>query len=217
MNIVGSGSKSNKDQLSSGEIRADLNAVGLNFKDVLNVLTPEEAAYVGVESIPGPGSDFAGLLTCIPSDANNDFSLRIGDRVLGMNFDMLRSHVNVPMSCLTRMPSNLSFEEAAQVSMVKLTVDYALGVQAKLNSSDRILIQAASGGVGLTAVQYAQQIGAEVFATASSAKHDFLRCFGVKNISTSRDSDTFLSEMKGMVGSSKVNVILNSLTSGNYI
>ena len=102
--------------------------------------------------------------------------------------------------------------------MVFLTVEFAFGPeQANLKKGERVLIHSAAGGVGIAAIQYAQRVGAEVFATASAPKHDFLRSLGVKHISTSRDPGLFKREMQGMVGDRGVDVVLNSLTSDGYI
>ena len=47
----------------------------------------------------------------------------------------------------------------------------ALAEQAKLTAGERLLVHSAAGGVGLAAIQFAQRVGAEVFATASTPKH----------------------------------------------
>ena len=46
-------------------VEVSVHAVGLNFKDVLNVLIPNEAEYAGFDTLPLPGSDFAGIVTAI--------------------------------------------------------------------------------------------------------------------------------------------------------
>ena len=101
--------------------------------------------------------------------------------------------------------------------MVFLTVEYALAEQAKLVAGERILVHSAAGGVGLAAIQFAQRVGAEVFATASRPKHAYLQSLGVTNLSTTRDEDVFAKEMSLLVGDRGVDVVLNSLTSGDYI
>ena len=57
-------------------------------------------------------------------------------------------------------------------------------------------------------VQYAQSIGAEIIATASPLKHDYLQSLGVKHISTSRDGETFVSEIGKLVGNQGLDVVL---------
>ena len=197
-------------------VQVQVRAVGLNFKDVLNVLMPDEAAYVG--ETPLPGTDFAGVVTALPAAHRSD--LAVGDAVYGMCMEpswMLRSQAVVRESTMARMPRGVSFEEAAHMPMVFLTVEFALKEQAKLKKGERLLVHSAAGGVGIAAIQYAQRVGAEVYTTASTPKHDFLRSLGVKFISTSRDPELFKREMKEMVVERGIDVVLNSLTSDGYI
>jgi myxalamid-type polyketide synthase MxaB len=199
-------------------VKVRVHAVGLNFKDVLNVLMPEEAGFIG--DVPLPGMEFAGEVVCVSEDNDPGNELCVGDRVFGLGSEavgMLRTDALVTRTFLTKIPPRFSFEEVAHMPIVFLTVEYALGVQAKLKAGERILIPSAAGGVGLAAVQFAQRVGAEIFATASAAKHDYLRSLGIQHISTTRDEEIFHREMSEMVGSRGVDVVLNSLTSGEYV
>ena len=63
---------------------------------------------------------------------------------------------------------------------VNYTTAYAGLVRfGSLEPGERVLIHAAAGGVGIAATQIAKARGAEVFGTASPAKHDAIRGFGV--------------------------------------
>ena len=68
--------------------------------------------------------------------------------------------------------------QAAGVPVVFLTAWYGLSVLAGLRAGQRVLVHAATGGVGMAAVQLARHWGAEVFATASRGKWDTLRAMG---------------------------------------
>ena len=82
---------------------------------------------------------------------------------------------------------------------------------AQLQRGERVLIHAAAGGVGLAAIQIAQQIGAEVFATAGSdPKRDFLRSLGVRHVFNSRTLD-FADQIMEATQRQGVDVVLNSL------
>jgi polyketide synthase 12 len=107
--------------------------VGLNFKDLLNVIVPDEAAYVGRETPPLPGADFAGVVTAV--SAGSPGRLRVGDRVFGMcgcGSGALHTRVIMSSSEMAQMPSGWSFEEAAPLPMVFMTVEYALNEQVGL-------------------------------------------------------------------------------------
>ncbi|MGH9592768.1 MAG: SDR family NAD(P)-dependent oxidoreductase, partial [Bryobacteraceae bacterium] len=87
---------------------------------------------------------------------------------------------------------------------------------AGLKRGERVLIHAATGGVGLAAVQLAQQAGAEIFATAGSdAKRDYLRSLGVRHVFSSRTTD-FAREIRSITNGAGVDVVLNSLA-GEFI
>src|SRR4029453_4502112 len=100
--------------------------------------------------------------------------------------------------------------------IVCLTVLYALKHLAHLSRGERILIHAAAGGVGLAAVQFAQHVGAEIFATAGSPeKREYLRSLGVQHVMDSR-SQAFAEEVMTLTSGKGVAVVLNSLA-GDFI
>ena len=59
---------------------------------------------------------------------------------------------------------------------VFLTAWYALAELARVQPGERVLIDAAAGGVGMAAVQVARSLGAQVYATASRAKRELVHC-----------------------------------------
>ncbi len=90
-------------------------------------------------------------------------------------------------------------------------------VLADLKAGERVLVHAATGGVGMAAVQLARYWGAEVFATASRGKWDTLRTTGFDDdhIGDSRSlefEEKFLAATDG-VG---VDVVLDSLA-GEFV
>ena len=197
------------DDLRPNEVKVEVVAVSLNFKDVLNVL----GLYPGV--LDAPGIEMSGIITKIGSEVTQ---LNVGDEVFGTaNFGCLRQIITCMEVNVVKKPANLSIVEVSTIPIVFGTVINALRDIAKLTRGEVLLLHAAAGGVGLTAIQYAKHVGARVFATASSGKHEFLRNLGVEMISTSRDPDTFLKEAKQLLGpTGTVNVVLNCL-SGKYI
>ena len=79
-----------------------------------------------------------------------------------------------------------------------------------------MLIHAASGGVGLAAIQLARQAGATVFATASTYKRATLREMGVEYVYDSRTTD-FADQIFADTDGAGVDVVLNSLTNEGFI
>jgi NADPH:quinone reductase-like Zn-dependent oxidoreductase len=125
------------------------------------------------------GTDVAGIVVRKGFDVSE---LEVGDRVWGL-LDAMRQgsyagYVAAPSYLVRRMPDNLSFAEAAAVPMPGCTAWHGLVNLAGLKAGDRVLIQAASGGVGTFAVQIAKAKGAGVAATCSSANCEWVKALG---------------------------------------
>lgn len=189
-----------------GYVQVQVEAAGLNFRDVLNVL----GLYPGD---PGPiGGDFAGTVTRLGAGVSG---VEVGQRVYGTMQGAFASRFNVPAQFLAPIPDGIGAVEAATIPAAALTVRLAFD-WAQLKPGDKVLIHAASGGVGLAAIQMAQQCGAEVFATASTFKRATLRRLGVKYVYDSRTTD-FADQILADTHGSGVDVVLNSLTSEGFI
>ena len=179
------------DRFHEGREGVMVDAVGLNFKDLLNVLLPDEAAYVG-RPVPLPGADFSGRVMVSTDSSVPNPALKGGvfGLLLNDSSGTLRSLAVVGSDSMSRMARGVSFEEASQMPMESLTVEYALGEQGGLGAKEKLLISAAAGGVGLMAIQYGNRVGATIFATASVPKHGFLQLLGVQYVSSSRDAES---------------------------
>ncbi|MGA9492826.1 MAG: SDR family NAD(P)-dependent oxidoreductase [Mycobacterium sp.] len=189
-----------------GYVQVRVEAAGLNFRDVLNVL----GLYPGD---PGPiGGDFAGTVTQLGEGVTG---LEVGQRVYGSMQGAFASRFNVPAQFLAPIPDGISAVEAATIPAAALTTRLAFD-WAQLKPGDKVLIHAASGGVGLAAIQMAQQHGAVVYATASKYKRDTLRKLGVEYVYDSRTTD-FADQILADTDGSGVDVVLNSLTSEGFI
>lgn len=96
---------------------------------------------------------------------------------------------------ITIKPSSVSFEEAAAVPLAGLTAYQAINEHLKITEGKKILIQAAAGGVGHLAVQFAELNGAFVAGTASGKNEDFLKSLGLDqfiNYKKEKFEDVFL-------------------------
>jgi NADPH:quinone reductase-like Zn-dependent oxidoreductase len=80
---------------------------------------------------------------------------------------------------LTKKPADVTFEEAAAVPLAGLTAYQAINEHLKITKGQKVLIQAAAGGVGHLAVQFAKLNGAFVAGTASENNEAFLKLIGI--------------------------------------
>ena len=190
-----------------GEVEILADAVGLNFRDVLNALQmlPDKKVLFGAEC--------AGRIISVGDQVRD---LRVGDHVLAFAPGAFRSHVTVSEDFVVPKPETMDMSEAVSIPVIYLTAHYAFQHLARLSPGDRVLIHAASGGVGLAAVQIARQVGAEIFATAGSAeKRRYLESLGVALVMDSR-STAFSEQILERTGGEGVDMVLNSL-SGDMI
>ena len=79
-----------------------------------------------------------------------------------------------------------------------------------LRERDRVLIHSAAGGVGIAATQIARNDGAEIFGTASAAKHEAIKAQGVHHAIDYRDQD-FKAEIRRLTNVEGVDVILDPM------
>ncbi len=192
-------------KLLPGRVWLEVQAVGVNFRDVLNVL----GMYPGD---PGaPGADCAGVVTAVGAGVTD---LQPGMAVLGLAPGCLGSHVQANASCLVQMPAQLTHVQASTIPTVYITADTAFRQATMVKSGDRVLVHAAAGGVGLAAVQVLATAHAEVVASAGGpSKRALLRQLGIQRVVNSRSS-AMASDVAALGG---VNVVLNSLTSPGMV
>ncbi|KAM5506985.1 Type I Iterative PKS [Microsporum canis] len=195
--------------LGEEDVRVDIKAVGVNFKDILISLgIVTETATIG----RGLGCECAGIVSEIGAKVTRH---QVGDRIV-MNWSgsYTTSH-NVSQYVCAKIPDEMSFEDAAVMPAVYCTAIYGLIDAGHLSAGMSVLIHSATGGVGIAAIQLAQMLGAEIYCTVGSQpKLDFLKDhFGIprENIFNSRDA-SFLPGIMERTGGRGVDVVLNSLS-----
>ena len=124
------------------------------------------------------GWDISGI---VEETKSSDFN--VGDEVFVMvNFPghgkAYAEYVAAPANQLALKPQNISFEDAAASTLVALTAYQALVHNAKIQKGQKVLVHAASGGVGHIAVQIAKHLGAKVTGTSSAKNKDFVLSLG---------------------------------------
>ena len=187
--------------LQPEEVRVRVAAAGLNFSDVMRALGlyPTEGVL---------GIEMAGTVDEVGSAVRD---LKPGDKVMGIAPSGFASRVVVPRAFLVIRPDNLSEAQAAALPLVFVTAYYALVTIGRLKARDSVLIHAASGGLGLAAIQLARKIGARVLATAGTPeKVQYLKELGVQHVFDSR-STAFVDDVLSVTEGEGVDVVLNSL------
>jgi NADPH:quinone reductase-like Zn-dependent oxidoreductase len=114
------------------------------------------------------GADFAGEVESVGANVEG---FAPGDRVYGQTpLGAFAEYVAVPVTGLTPMPKNLSFEEAAAVPMGAITAMTSL-TAGRFQAGQSVIINGASGGIGIYAVQLARALGASEVAGVCSTRN----------------------------------------------
>ena len=130
------------------------------------------------------GWDISGVVESAMPDT---YRFKAGDEVFGMPFFPRAAHgyaefVAAPARQLARKPDSVDHARAAALPLVGLTAWQGLVDLADLRSGQRVLVHGGGGGVGHIAVQLAKHLGAEVIATASESKREFVLGLGADTV-----------------------------------
>ena len=192
------------DRLEPEEVRVAVEAAGLNFRDVLRATGALDSGLLGREMcgrVVEAGADVTGV--------------SVGDRVVGLAFGTFAPEVVTRGELVAPAPDRMPAAALATVPVAFSTAALAFDL-AGLKAGERVLIHAGAGGVGLAAIQLAHAAGAEVFATASTAKRAHLHSLGVSQVFDSRRT-AFGREILDATDGAGVHVVLNSLTGPGFI
>jgi NADPH2:quinone reductase len=145
-----------------GDVLVTVHAAPVNYVDLLVV----GGTYQFLPPRPFvPGKGPAGVVAALGPDVT---TLQIGDRVLAMaEAGGYAEAVAVGAEQCHRLPSGMSFIEAASLSLVYDTAWFALRERARLERGESVLVLGASGGVGQAGVQLGHAMGAQVLAGIS--------------------------------------------------
>lgn len=171
--------------ISSNEVLVQVKAISINPVDVKSRANEDLLSWVaGSERPIILGWDISGIVTAKGKDVTE---FEIGDEVFGMikinesgKGDTLgkgkayAEYVAASASHLALKPKNVTHTTAVATTMAAMTAWQALVDTAQVKKGDRVLIHAASGGVGHFAVQIAKYFGAYVIGTSSAANKDFV-------------------------------------------
>ncbi|KAK9413400.1 hypothetical protein SUNI508_02599 [Seiridium unicorne] len=189
--------------LGADEIEIQVQAVGVNFRD-LQVVLGRYGKEVGCEC--------AGIVTRIGINCDN---FQPGDRVCAIVLGCSRTFVRFHYQLAVKIPDFLSTAEAASLPTTGVTAYHSLISLANLQKEESILIHSAAGGTGQMALQIAQFVGADVYVTTGSEeKKELLKSsYGVpeSRIFGSRDN-SFARDIMRATDGKGVDVVLNSLS-----
>ena len=191
-----------------GEVLVDMKATAVNFPDLLVI----EGKYQIIPPHPFvPGKEGAGTVAAV--DAGVD-GLSVGDRVMVQaEWGTYAEKLVLPADHCFPMPDGMGFEEAAAIGIAYQTAHFALVARAGVKEGDRVLVTAATGSVGIAAMQLAKAFGCTVLAGVTTmSKADVARENGADHIvdlTAENLRDSIRTQVKEACGA--VDVVLESV------
>ncbi|MSP40102.1 MAG: NAD(P)H-quinone oxidoreductase [Deltaproteobacteria bacterium] len=191
----------------TGEVLIKVEAASLNRAD----LGLRKGTYrIAADALPViPGREFAGTIAKLGSGVN-DFT--IGQR--GVAYPSLGGYAEYAVAKTSEVrpiPDGVTFAQAAALPTAALTAWFGLQTDGNLKSSEWLLVQGGSSGVGVAAIQIAKYLGAKVIATSGSEeKCRKLRKFGA-DITIDVSANDFVAEVMRATNNRGVDVVLEMI------
>ena len=145
------------------QVLVRVRACGLNRADLGMTKGHAHGSAGGVGTVLG--IEWAGEIAELGPDASG---VKVGDKVMGSGGAAFAEYTLADHGRLFRAPSNMNFEEAATLPIALSTMHNAIVTNGALQPGQTVLIQGASSGVGLMALQIAKLKGAKLVIGSST-------------------------------------------------
>lgn len=191
---------------ANDEVAVEVEAFGLNFADVMARL----GLYKDCPPLPAVvGYEVVGKIIKIGSNVNN---VKVGERVVAFTrFGGYSQYVVTNSKAVVKIEESYPVGKALALATQYCTAYYAAHVATNVLPNDKVLIQAAAGGVGTALVQLCKLKGCKIYGTAGSQeKLDYLYEQGVDVAINYREEDF------SKVISEKLDVVFDSIGGSTF-
>jgi NADPH:quinone reductase-like Zn-dependent oxidoreductase len=172
-----------KPTIGEKDVLVRVRAAGVNIADwaIMNGLPYIARPVYGLRRPKNPvrGTDVAGVVEAVGPGVTR---FKAGDKVFGAAIGSFAEYAAASEDALAEKPANLTFEQAAAVPMAGTVALQALRDHAKVQASQTVLVNGASGGIGTFAVQIAKALGADVTGVCSTRNVELLRSIGADHV-----------------------------------
>lgn len=173
-----------KPEIKAGHVLVNIKASSVNTVDTMIRLMGNDLPLA--PPLPAVlGMDFAGIVEAVGTGVTQ-FS--VGDEVYGCAGGLadlpgtLAEYIVADANLIARKAKNLTMREAAAIPLVGITAYEGL-TRANTSKGQNVLVHGGSGGVGHIAIQLANYMGANVFATGGGDKQlALIEALGAKGI-----------------------------------
>ena len=188
---------------AAGEVRLKVEAVGINFADVLaaagQYLTRTRVPYT-------PGMEFAGTVDALGEDVTG---VQVGQRVASLGGrGGLAEYAVSPAAALVPVPDSFTAAQAAAFPVSYFTAWFGLKTLGRGVEGEWVLVQAAAGALGTASIQVAKALGMKVIAMASTeAKLELARNLGA-DVTLLQDDPERVKKVREAAGGKGVPLVL---------
>lgn len=152
-----------KPKPAGAQVLVRVRACGMNRADLGMIAGHVHGAAGGIGTVLG--MEFAGEVAELGPDAT---AVKIGDRVMGSGGGAYAEYAIADHGRLLPIPQSMSFEESATLTLGLTTMHNAVVTVGALQPGQSVLVQGASAGVGLMAMQIAKFKGAKLVIGSST-------------------------------------------------
>ena len=194
----------------AGEVRLRQKALGLNYID-----TYHRTGLYPLAALPAViGMEGAGEVIAVGAGVDE---FTVGDRVAYANpIGAYAEERLIPAERLVKLPSSISFENAAAMMLQGMTVQYLLRRTYKVGPQTVMLLHAAAGGVGLIACQWARHLGATIIGTVGSEEKAMLaKAAGCTHVINYRSED-FVARVREITSGAGCDVVYDAIGKDTY-
>ncbi|MBU8712946.1 NADPH:quinone oxidoreductase family protein [Brevibacillus parabrevis] len=194
-------------KISAAQVLIRVEMASVNFADIKSRYGKKGAAKLPFI----PGLDATGVIEEVGSEVKN---LRVGQRVIAFPANGSYAEYVVADEALTfAIPDSISTETAAACPVVSFTSYQLLAKVARLAEGETVLIHAAAGGIGTTAIQLAKLLGAGrvIGSVGSAAKAAVALAAGADHV-ICHDTEDFVEKVRELTDGAGADVILDSIS-----
>ncbi|MEO8336003.1 MAG: quinone oxidoreductase [bacterium] len=195
---------------SAGEALVKMEFIGVNFIEIYN----RKGLYKSTLPFT-PGTEGAGTVVAVGGGVTE---VKVGDRVASQNF--VGSYAELALAKADRLvvlADGVGAREGAAAMLQGMTAHYLTTSVYPLKSSDRCLVHAAAGGVGLLLCQMARRVGAHAIGTVSTDEKAALARQAGADETILYTKQDFVEEVLRITGGAKVHVVYDSVGATTFL
>jgi NADPH2:quinone reductase len=188
-----------KPQIKPGQLLVRVHYAGLNRRELTRMKGDEGTV---------PGLEFAGEVAEVGAELK-DF--KAGDRVMVLGGGSYAEYAAAEPGQTMRVPTGFSLESAATLPVALLTMHDAVVTNGGLRAGEAVLVQGASSGVGLMALQIAKLKGAALVAGSSRNSRDKLAQFGA-DLALDTNDPAWVEALTRATGGKGVDLVIDQVS-----